>query len=263
MYRYGVFSRTDLGSNGRSIFRISESVFKIPQSMTYCEAATVPVVAFTAVHCLIQIAKLTKDDTILIHTGSGGVGILAIQIASHIGANIVTTAGSKRKRAYLRGLGIKHIFNSRTTSYQQDIRVALNGNGVDVVLNSLTSEGFKEASLALCNEGARFIEMSKLNIWTPDEVKAIRPDVKYNKVDLSAAPQEHLLSLMQPVRDLMKKNVIQPLPYVRFDAAEIREALTYLQKARHVGKIVCVMPEPDRQVSEAGPLVTPMFNERT
>jgi thioester reductase-like protein len=240
-----------------------DSVFRIPQSMTYCEAATVPVVASTAVHCLIKVANLTKDDTILIHTGSGGVGILAIQIASHIGATIVTTAGSKRKRAYLRGLGIKHIFNSRTTSYEQDIREALNGKGVDVVLNSLTSEGFKEASLALCNEGARFIEMSKLNIWTLEEVKALRPDVKYDIVDLSAAPQEHLISLMEPIRDLMNNDVIQPLPYVRFDAAEIREALTYLQKARHVGKIVCVMPEPDGQVSGASSLVTPMFNDRS
>jgi NADPH:quinone reductase-like Zn-dependent oxidoreductase len=235
----------------------------IPDTLTFPEAATVPAVACTAILCLIRVAKLRKEDTILIHTASGGIGIAAIQIAQHIGAKIVTTAGSKRKRAFLRGLGIKHIFNSRTTSYGEDIRKALDGKGVDVVLNSLTSEGFKEASLAACNEGARFIEMSKLNVWTPAEVKAIRPDVKYDIVDLSLSPQENIRPLIESIRDLMKRNVIQPLPYVRFDAAEIREALTYLQKARHVGKIICVMPEPNCQVSGAGSLVTPMFNDRS
>jgi acyl transferase domain-containing protein/NADPH:quinone reductase-like Zn-dependent oxidoreductase/SAM-dependent methyltransferase/acyl carrier protein len=232
-------------------------------TLTFPEAATIPAVACTAISCLINVAKLSKDDTILIHTGSGGVGIVAIQIAQHIGANIVTTAGSKRKRAFLRGLGIKHIFNSRTTSYAHEIREALNGKGVDVVLNSLTSEGFKEASLAACNEGARFIEMSKLNVWTSEDVKAIRPDVKYDIVDLSSSPQEKIRTLLESIRDLMDKNIIQPLPYVRFDAAEIRDALTYLQKARHVGKIVCVMPESDCQASGAGSLVTPMFNDKS
>jgi thioester reductase-like protein len=235
----------------------------IPDALTFPEAATIPAVACTAILCLIRVAKLRKEDTILIHTGSGGVGIAAIQIAQHIGAKIVTTAGSKRKRAFLRGLGIKHIFNSRTTSYGEDIRKALDGKGVDVVLNSLTSEGFKEASLAACNEGARFIEMSKLNVWTAEEVKAIRPDVKYDFVDLSASALDKIGSLMKPIYDFMKTNVIQPLPYVRFDAAEIRGALTYLQKAQHVGKIVCVMPEPDCQVSGVGSLVTPMFNDRS
>jgi thioester reductase-like protein len=238
-------------------------VLPFSDALTFLEAATIPAVACTAILCLIRVAKLTKEDTILIHTGSGGVGIAAIQIAQHIGANIVTTAGSKRKRAFLRGLGIKHIFNSRTTSYGDDIRKALDGKGVDVVLNSLTSEGFKEASLAACNEGARFVEMSKLNVWTPEEVKAIRPDVKYDFVDLTASAREKIGSLMPPLYDFMKTNVIQPLAYVRFDTAEIREALTYLQKARHIGKIVCVMPEPDCQVSGVGPLVTPMFNDRS
>jgi NADPH:quinone reductase-like Zn-dependent oxidoreductase len=235
----------------------------IPDTLTFPEAATIPVVACTAILCLIGVAKLRKEDTILIQTGSGGVGIAAIQIAEHIGAKIVTTAGSKRKRAFLRGLGIKHIFNSRTTSYGEDIRKALDGKGVDVVLNSLTSEGFKEASLAACNEGTRFIEMNKLNVWTPKEVITIRPDVKYDILDLSSSPQEKIRPLIEFIRDLMDNNVIQPLPYVRFDAAEIREALTYLQKARHVGKIICVMTEPDSQASGAVSLVTPMFNDRS
>lgn len=232
-------------------------VLPIPDSMTFNEAATMPAVAATACICLVQTAKLTKDDTILIHTASGGVGLVAIQIAQSVGARIVATAGSKRKRAYLRNLGIQHIFHSRNTNFESEIRAALGGDGVDVVLNSLTGPGFKEASLALCNQGGRFIEMSKLNTWTEQDVSALRPDVAYTIVDISASTGDELKSHIFNVGSCLKNDVVKPIPYVRFDASEIREALTYLQKAKHIGKIIVSMPEPELDMT------IPMFNDRS
>lgn len=229
----------------------------IPDFMTFNEAATIPAVAATAYLCLVEEAKLTSKDTILIHTASGGVGLVAIQIAQSIGARIVATAGSKRKRAYLRNLGIQHIFHSRNTNYETEIRAALGGQGVDVVLNSLTSAGFKEASLSLVNPGGRFIEMSKLNTWTVEEVSKLRSDVAYTIVDLSAASPTELQRHMVMIKDYIKDSIIRPIPYTRFDASEIREALTFLQKAKHVGKIVVTMPEPEMDG------LIPMFNERS
>jgi NADPH:quinone reductase-like Zn-dependent oxidoreductase len=227
----------------------------IPDKLTFNEAATVPAVAATAYMCLIEVAKLTKEDTILIHTASGGVGLVAVQIAKSIGATIVATAGNKRKRAYLRTLGIQHIFHSRNTNYEKEIRTALGGRGVDVVLNSLTSTGFKEASLSVCNEGARFIEMSKLNTWRQEEVKGMRSDVLYTIVDLSAASSQEMKGHLTSITALMNKETIKPIPYCRFDVSEVREALSYLQKAKHVGKIVVTMPEPENEG------LIPMFSE--
>jgi thioester reductase-like protein len=240
-----------------------EQLVSIPDLMTFNEAATLPAVAATAFLSLVQVAKLTANDTILIHTGSGGVGLVAIQIAQAVGATIVTTAGSKRKRTCLRRMGIEHVFHSRNTSYEKDIRKALNGKGVDVVLNSLTSEGFKEASLAVCNEGARFIEMSKLNVWTPEEVKNLRPDVQYTIVDLSSSTGPEMRSLLENVSEYMGNAIIQPIPHTRFDVSEVREALGYLQKAKHIGKIVCTMPDTDLEVSPIGGTNIPMFNDRS
>jgi NADPH:quinone reductase-like Zn-dependent oxidoreductase/SAM-dependent methyltransferase/acyl carrier protein len=253
------------------ILTFQDSVIPFPDWMTFNEAATLPAVAATAYLSLVQVANLQRGDTVLIHAGSGGVGLVAIQIAQQIGARIIATAGSERKRDYLRRLGVKWVFHSRNTSYEKEIREALGGGGVDVVLNSLTSEGFKEASLAVCNEGARFVEMSKLNVWSPEEVKGLRPDVDYTIVDLSAFNRSQLRDILISIREWIQDSRIRPIPYTRFDVTEIREALTYLQKAKHIGKVICMMPDESKgsgggDVSQShGRCLSniPLFNERS
>jgi NADPH:quinone reductase-like Zn-dependent oxidoreductase/acyl carrier protein len=248
------------------IVTFEDNVIRVPESMTFNEAATLPAVAATAYLSLVQVAKLRREDVVLIHAGSGGVGLVAIQIAQHIGATIIATAGSERKRSYLRRLGVKHVFQSRNTSYEKDIRQALNGRGVDVVLNSLTSEGFKEASISVCNEGARFIEMSKLNVWTAEEVKGLRPDVQYTIVDLSAFNRTQMRGILTKINEWIEDSRIRPISYTRFDFVDVREALTYLQKAKHIGKVICVMPDKDHaSQSITGDLSSsiPLFNERS
>jgi phthiocerol/phenolphthiocerol synthesis type-I polyketide synthase C len=85
----------------------------LPPEMTFAEGATLPTVFLTTFHCLVTVANLKAGETILIHTASGGVGLCAVQLAKKLGANIVATAGSRRKRNYLRAIGLKHVFHSR------------------------------------------------------------------------------------------------------------------------------------------------------
>ncbi|CAL8085094.1 unnamed protein product [Orchesella dallaii] len=234
----------------------------VPDTMTFCEAATIPTVYGTSVACLLDSAKIKREDVVLIHTAAGGVGLSAIEICKHVGCTIIGTAGSKRKQNYLRSLGIKHIFYSRNTQFGDDILKVTNGRGVDVVLNSLTSEGFKEATLKACAKGARFVEMSKLNIWTKEDVKEIRPDVNYAIVDVASVDVSEWYRFVRVLKDLMEKKVVKPIPYVRFDGLNVREALQYMQKAKHIGKIVCVMPELRKEEGEMK-VFTPMFSDRS
>ncbi|CAL8085455.1 unnamed protein product [Orchesella dallaii] len=237
-------------------------LMRVPPTMTLCEAATIPAVYMTSVVCLMDVAKIRKEDFVLIHTASGGVGLSAIELCKHVGCTIIATAGSKRKQNYLKNLGIQHIFHSRNTQYGDQILKLTNGRGVDVVMNSLTSEGFKEATLKACAKGARFVEMSKLNIWQPDEVKQLRPDVEYTVVDISSADDQELIRLFAAVLKFAEAGVVKPIPYLRFDALNIREALQYMQKAKHIGKIVCVLPEL-RYEGNKIEVYTPMFNDRS
>lgn len=136
------------------------------------------------------------------------------------------------------------------------------GKGVDIVLNSLTGPGFKEASLNVCKNKARFVEMSKLSIWQPEEVEKLRPDVDYTIVDLTSVPRSVWKMLFETLDAFLKAGNIKPIPYVRFDSLHIREALQYLQKAKHIGKIVCIMPEI-RYQSGHYTHHTPLFNSES
>ncbi|OXA40383.1 Phthiocerol synthesis polyketide synthase type I PpsC [Folsomia candida] len=184
-------------------------VVQLPPRMTHIEGATLPTAFYTAYHCLVTVGNLSRGEWVLIHTASGSVGLVAIQIAREIGANIICTAGSRRKRAYLTHvIGLTNVTSSRDiSSFLEGVRSATGNAGVHVVLNSLTSKGWKEASMSMTRIGGRFIEMSKLNIWSQIEVDQLRPDVKYLIVDLSVC-DDSLIS-----------------------------ALKHLQRAAHIGKV--------------------------
>ena len=93
------------------------------------------------------------------------------------------------KQAYLRSLGIAHVFDSRTTDLGQDVVEATGGAGVDMVLNSLTGPGFVEANLACLAPGGRFIELGRREIWSREAMSEARPDVDYSVLELDALKQ--------------------------------------------------------------------------
>ena len=115
-------------------------LFKKPPSMSFAEAATLPVAAVTVYYSLAHVARLQPGERILIHGAAGGVGIAAIQYAQSIGAEIFASAGSPEKRDFLRRLGIRHIVDSRTLAFADEIREITRGEGIDVVLNSVAGE---------------------------------------------------------------------------------------------------------------------------
>ena len=116
-------------------------------------------------------------------------GLPAIQLAQAAGAEVFATA-SAPKQAYLRSLGVEHVFDSRSTAFGEEILAATGGTGIDVVLNSLTGEGFIEASLACLAQGGRFVELARRDILSEQEMSALRPDVAYSILDLYTLKQQ-------------------------------------------------------------------------
>jgi len=224
----------------------SDGIIKLPDTWSFEEGATVAVPFITAYYCLMTLAKMTAQDTVLIHTGSGGVGIAAIQLAKHIGAKIISTAGNKRKQAYLKSIGVDVVLDSRSLEFGDKILEATNGNGVDIVLNSLTGKGYVETSLKSIrrNCNGRFIEMSKLNIWTEDEVAAYRPDVKYWAVYVADLDETTMVQICKSLEELIWRGKISPIPKTTFVSSGVIPAVKYLQEGKHIGKVVLKLPEP-------------------
>jgi acyl transferase domain-containing protein/NADPH:quinone reductase-like Zn-dependent oxidoreductase/SAM-dependent methyltransferase/acyl carrier protein len=217
-----------------------EFVASKPASLSFEDAATLPVAFLTATYALKTKAGLTSGDRVLIHAAAGGVGYAAVQLAQRAGAEIFATAGSEEKRKWLRSVGVQHVFDSRTTAFADAILERTGGKGVDVVLNSLSGD-FIAASLSATASSGRFIELGKSGIWTPEQVAASRPDVKYVVVDFAAESEKDpaLVSSMLPaiVADAVGGR-IRPLPVTTFALEDVAQAFRFMAQAKHTGKIV-------------------------
>ncbi|MEE2732396.1 MAG: SDR family NAD(P)-dependent oxidoreductase [Pseudomonadota bacterium] len=222
---------------------------RVPSNLSINQASTIPVVYSTALHGLKNLAKLKKGERVLIHAGAGGVGLAAIYIAKHIGAEVFATA-SEKKRDYLRKIGVEHVFDSRSLDFAQQIRNVTGGDGVDVVLNSLAGE-FITTSMQLLNPNGRFIEIGKADIWTQDRVKAFREDIYYEAFDLVIVTMQNpnaLRELMEEIVENVEAGHYQPLPYTVFKHKEAMDAFRYMAQGKHIGKILINRDDPSVEV---------------
>ncbi|MFJ2420170.1 SDR family NAD(P)-dependent oxidoreductase, partial [Streptomyces brevispora] len=235
-------------------------IARIPRGWSYAEAAGVPAVFTTAYYGLVELAGLREGERVLIHSGAGGVGMAALQVARHIGAEVFATA-SPGKWGALRTLGLDadHIASSRTTAFEQQV-LNVTGRagatpvpGVDVVLNSLTGE-FIDASLRLLSSGGRFVEMGIADLRDPDEIAAVRPGVAYRPFELLDMDPDRVGDVLTRVLALFEQGELSPLPVTTWDVSRAPDAFRHFGQARQVGKVVLTLPP--RTAPEGTVLIT-------
>ena len=195
---------------------------------------------FVTVELSFGAAGLKAGERVLIHAGSGGVGLAAIQMAHAAGAEVFATA-SAPKQAFLRGLGVKHVFDSRQTQFGQQILDATGGEGVHVVLNSLTGEGFIDASLSCLAKGGRFVELGRRDILSAEEMATVRPDAAYHVINVDEMKTQEPGRLGEALTAVMERvaaGELHPIHHSRWSMSEPGAAFKFMQSARHVGKLV-------------------------
>ncbi|MFH8371758.1 SDR family NAD(P)-dependent oxidoreductase [Streptomyces sp. NPDC018031] len=240
----GVFT----GALGPLAVTDAKLVAPLPGDWSFAAGASVPIAYLTACHGLRDLARLRAGESVLIHSGAGGVGIAAIQLARHLGAEVFATA-STGKWETLRALGLDdaHIASSRTVEFERHFLAATGGRGVDVVLNSLTGE-FLDASLRLLAPGGRFIEIGKADIRDAEDTAARhRHPISYQAFDLveSAGPRR-VQELLHELFALFHQGALTLPPRRCQDIRRAGEALRYVSQARQIGKVVLTVPrEPD------------------
>jgi NADPH:quinone reductase-like Zn-dependent oxidoreductase len=181
-----VFGLAIFGLASHALARGSD-VRRIPDGLSFEEAATLPVVFMTAWHALQNVARMRKGERILVHAGAGGVGMAAVQIAHHLGAEVIATAGSPAKRALLETLGVKHAIDSRRADFADAVMEATGRRGVDVVLNALAAEAIP-MGLSCLAEFGRFIEIGKRDIYQNARIplRPLRRNASFHVVAMDA-----------------------------------------------------------------------------
>jgi len=232
------------GGGGPMVVADRRLVAPVPESWSFAEAASVPVTYLTAYYALADLAGLTGGERLLVHAAAGGVGMAAVQVAHHLGADVFATA-SPRKWGHVRALGVAEdrIASSRDTGFRDEFLERTGGEGMDVVLDALAGE-FVDASLELLPRGGRFVEMGKADVRDPERVAADHPGVVYQAFDLFEAGPERIQEMLVEIVGLFERGVLEHAPIVSWDVREARRAFRYLSQGRNVGKVVLTVPQP-------------------
>ncbi|MCF3124168.1 SDR family NAD(P)-dependent oxidoreductase, partial [Streptomyces arenae] len=224
----------------------AHTVVRMPDGWSYEQAAAVPVAFATAYYGLVDMGGLSSGESVLVHAAAGGVGMAAVQLARHLGAEVFATA-SEGKWDAVRDLGVPddHLASSRDLDFEEKFRTVTGGQGVDVVLDSLARE-FVDASLRLLPRGGRFVEMGKTDIRDAGQVATEHFAVRYRAFDIVDAGPRRIGEILHEIVDLFARGVLSHLPRRTWELRRAPDAFRFMSQARHVGKIVLTVPRrPD------------------
>ena len=219
---------------------------KLPDTLSFSTGASIPVNFMTAYYSLIDIADLQKDQTVLIHAASGGVGQAAIMIARHIGAEIFATAGSDVKRRLIIDqyrIPESHVFSSQSRSFKDGIMRLTQGKGIDAILNSASGLVLQDTWHCIAEFGT-FIELGKTDIYQKGQIdmEPFDRNVTFASVDLVTVAKRRpkkLQEVFTTVMSLFEQGALKAVqPVTTMPMTDIERAFRLIQGRKHTGKVV-------------------------
>jgi acyl transferase domain-containing protein/enoyl-CoA hydratase/carnithine racemase/NADPH:quinone reductase-like Zn-dependent oxidoreductase/acyl carrier protein len=234
--------------NHSKVFAVKGSDYTAPQIAGFTG------VMATAWYALVTKAGLRKNDVVLVHSALGGIGQSAIQIAKLKGATVIASAGTAEKRDRLLSseFGVAHVLDSRDpSSFTREIMSFTNGRGVDVVLNSLAGAGQTE-SLKCVAAGGRFVEIGKVDILDNKALSLalLKNNVSFLSVHLDYLEKTHpdiVSELAEEVLTLLDTKQLQPIETKAFPWPEAPDAIKYMSRGKHTGKVVVEIADDHRK----------------
>ncbi|KAF1979110.1 putative polyketide synthase [Bimuria novae-zelandiae CBS 107.79] len=246
----------DVGCLATKMVTSAKLCAKIPDSLSFEDAATMPCVYSTVIHSFVGVGGLESGQSVLIHSACGGVGIAAIQVCRMLGAEIYATVGSEEKVQYLIdtfSIPRAHIFDSRSASFLPNLMRETHDRGVDLVLNSLSGELLHASWKCVAPFGKMleigkrdFIGHARLNM---DIFALNRTFAGIDLAQLTLEKPQVCRKLLEQCLAYYRDGSIEPIrPVKSFKAAHVVDAFRYMQKGQHIGKIVINMPESAQEL---------------
>ncbi|KAI1101334.1 putative polyketide synthase [Jackrogersella minutella] len=247
------------------------TVHKLLPGEQFTEMSTIPVAYSTALFALHDCARLRSGESVLIHGGSGALGIAAINIAQNTGAVIYTTVSSQAKKDFLVsqfGIPISHIFSSRDTSFVDGIMTATNGRGVNVIINSLVGD-LMHASWSCIASFGRFVEVGKRELLDAGrlDMAIFQRNATFAAFDLSEMfyskdpfQNQAYASKLRDALEWHRSGHIKLGPLRVFDVADISKAYRYFSSKDRIGKVVISLENPKSQIQIVEPRYRTIFD---
>lgn len=214
----------------------------IPDQFSFIQAAALPETFFTVWHNLFQRAALKTNETLLVHGGTSGIGITAIQLAKAFGAQVFATAGSKEKCNAITALGATAI-HYREQDFVAVIKEKTNGQGVNVILDMVGGDYIQRNFSSAAKEGRivniAFLQGSKVQVdFMPLMLKRLTFTGSTLRAQTAAAKALIASELEANVWPLLNKKNIEPVIDSIFPLAQIAAAHAHMESSQHIGKII-------------------------
>lgn len=238
-----VFALLPGGGYAQKVSVPADMAIRIPENLSFEEAAAIPEAFLTAYLKLVILGKAEKGSKVLIHAGASGVGSAAIQLANHIGCEIFTTAGTEKKLQLCSSLGANVVINYKKENFSEVINQQTNGTGVDVLLDFI---GAPYASLnadSIALDG-RWILIGLLggNKAEVDFSKLLGKRVSLIASTLRGRSLEFKIDLVGQFQTFIdngfKEGLFHPVIDSVFDWKQVNEAHQYMEDNKNMGKIV-------------------------
>jgi putative PIG3 family NAD(P)H quinone oxidoreductase len=214
----------------------------IPRGMSLEQSAGLPENYFTVWYNVFERAHLARGDTFLVHGGTSGIGLAAIQLAKAFGATVFTTAGSAEKVAFCRSIGADHAIDYKKQDFAEEVKRLAKG-GIDVILDMVGGDYIERNLKCLALEGRlaqiAFLQGSRVECdWRFIMLKRLT----VTGSTLRASPPQRKAMLARALREnvwpLFEQGKVRQVIHATFDLAQAPQAHALMESSKHIGKIM-------------------------
>lgn len=221
----------------------AEHCLPVPAGFSLLEAAALPETYFTVWSNVFDRAHLKAGETFLVHGGSSGIGLTAIQLAKQFGATVFTTVGNREKIEACQRAGADRVINYHEEDFVEVVAQATEGNGIDVILDMVGGDYIPRNVKSLAVEGRlvqiAFLKGARVELDAAPIMRkrltftgsTLRPRSRADKADIAKALQAN-------VWPLLEQGLCRPVIHTTFPLADAAEAHRLMESSQHIGKIM-------------------------
>jgi NADPH2:quinone reductase len=215
----------------------------VPENMSFAEAASLPETFFTVWSNVFDRAKLQPGESLLVHGGSSGIGVGAIQMATALGNTVYVTAGSEEKCIFCEQLGAAKAINYKTDDFSEAILQLTNNKGVNVILDMIGGNYTPLNIKCLADDG----RLVMINFMNGKDVQVDLSAVMRKRLNITGSALRSrdtafksaiAKNLQEHIWPLLTSGKIKPVIYKIFPADEASKAHQLMESSEHMGKII-------------------------
>jgi len=214
-----------------------------PPGLSMRDAASLPENYFTVWHNVFERGHLSPGETFLVHGGSSGIGLTAIQLAKAFGATVITTVGNAEKAAFCRKIGADHVVNYREADFQAEVASITKKRGVNLILDMVGGDYIERNLRSLALEGRlviiAFLQGSKVEAdWRFIMLKRLTVTGSTMRASPSSRKAEIARALRERVWPLFGDGKLKPVVTREFALEDAPAAHALMESSAHIGKIM-------------------------